>query len=231
MNPGPSVHVEGVVVEHRTTHGSVRALDGISFEVDAGSSTAIVGPSGCGKSTLLGVLAGLALPTIGAVTIGSSQISSMADHDRTEFRRRHVELVYQSDNLLPFLTVTENIALQLALCDDVSSTRPGQLLTALGLGPLADRLPDELSGGQRRRVAVARALVTRPALVLADEPTGALDAANTEHVVDLLLSSQREIGATLVIVTHDPVIARLTDRVVVLRTGRIVDVEVGRRAR
>lgn len=224
MIANSSACVEGVVVEYTTANGRVRALDDVSFNVEAGSSVAIVGPSGCGKSTLLGVLAGLAVPTHGSVTIGLSPISAMSDRERSAFRARHLGLVYQSDNLLPFLTVIENVALQLALCDGATADhRPRDVLAILGLEQLADRLPDELSGGQRQRAAVARAVVHRPALLLADEPTGALDAANAHAVIDLLLSTGRDINATLVIVTHDMEAARLTDRVMVLRAGRLVD--------
>jgi putative ABC transport system ATP-binding protein len=217
-----SIHVESVVVEHATPGGPVRALDGVSFTVDAGSSVAITGPSGCGKSTLLGVLGGLALPTAGTVRIGAEEISSLPERRRTDFRRSHVGFVYQADNLLPFLTVVENVELQLAL--DGGSTgadRPLDLLGKLGLAKWALRLPDHLSGGQRQRAAVARAVVHRPEVILADEPTGALDAANAAGVIELLLEVQREIGATLVMVTHDPGAASRMDRRIGLRDGRV----------
>jgi len=222
MTMDASILVESVVVEHATPGGLVRALDGVSFTVDAGSSVAILGPSGCGKSTLLGVLGGLALPTAGTVRIGSEEISSLSDRRRSDFRRTHVGFVYQADNLLPFLTVAENVGLQLAL--DKASTdvdRSLDLLDRLGLAGEANRLPDHLSGGQRQRAAVARAVVHRPEVILADEPTGALDAANAAGVIDLLLEVQREIAATLVMVTHDPGAASRMDRRIGLRDGRV----------
>jgi len=217
-----SIHVESLVVEHHTPGGPVFALDGVSFTVDAGSSVAITGPSGCGKSTLLGVIGGLAVPTAGVVRIGGEEVSSLPDRGRSDFRRTHVGFVYQADNLLPFLTVVENVELQFALDGRSGGVdRSLDLLDRLGLADEADRLPDHLSGGQRQRAAVARAVVHRPAVILADEPTGALDAANAAGVIDLLLEVQREIGATLVMVTHDRDAARRMDRRIGLRDGRV----------
>jgi putative ABC transport system ATP-binding protein len=217
-----SIHVESVVVEHATPGGPVFALDGVSFMVDAGSSVAVTGPSGCGKSTLLGVLGGLAVPTSGAVRIGGEEISSLPERRRSDFRRAHVGFVYQADNLLPFLTVAENVGLQFALDGESTGVdRSLELLDRLGLATEAHRLPDHLSGGQRQRAAVARAVVHQPEVILADEPTGALDAANAAGVIDLLIEVQREIGATLVMVTHDRDAARRMDRRIGLRDGRV----------
>jgi putative ABC transport system ATP-binding protein len=217
-----SIQVESVVVRHTAAHGPVAALDGVSFTVDAGASVAVVGPSGCGKSTLLGVLGGLALPTAGTIRIGGEEISALPERRRAEFRRAHVGFVYQADNLLPFLTVAENVGLQLALDPAAADAdRSLELLDRLGLADEAHRLPDHLSGGQRQRAAVARAVVHRPEVILADEPTGALDAANAAGVVDLLLEVQRDIGATLVVVTHDEGAAGRMDRRIGLRDGRL----------
>jgi putative ABC transport system ATP-binding protein len=217
-----SISVEDVVVEHRGASGRVRALDGVSFTVEQGSSVAVVGPSGGGKSTLLGIIGGLARPTTGTVRIGGLDLSASPERDRSDFRRRRLGFVYQSDNLLPFLTVVENVGLQLAL-DDLAgeADRAVELLDRLGLRAEADNLPDQLSGGQRQRVAVARAVVHRPQLILADEPTGALDATNAAGVIDLLMSEQRAIGASLVLVTHDREAAGRLDRQVELRDGRV----------
>jgi ABC-type lipoprotein export system ATPase subunit len=223
MTADASIQVDSVVVEHHTPGGPVFALRKVSFTVDAGTSVAITGPSGCGKSTLLGVVGGLAVPTAGAVRIGGEEISSLPDRRRSDFRRTHVGFVYQADNLLPFLTVVENVELQFAL-DGRSSgeDRSLDLLDRLGLAAdEAHRLPDHLSGGQRQRAAVARAVVHRPQVILADEPTGALDAANAAGVIDLLLEVQRDIGATLVMVTHDRDAARRMDRRIELRDGRV----------
>jgi putative ABC transport system ATP-binding protein len=222
MTVDASIRVESVVVEHATPGGPVFALDGVSFAVDAGSSVAVTGPSGCGKSTLLGVLGALAVPTSGAVRVGDQEISSLPERGRSQFRRTHVGFVYQADNLLPFLTVVENVGLQLALDGEATDVdRSLDLLDKLGLADEAHRLPDHLSGGQRQRAAVARAVVHRPEVILADEPTGALDAANATGVIDLLLEVQREIGATLVMVTHDAGAASRMDRRIGLRDGRV----------
>jgi putative ABC transport system ATP-binding protein len=217
-----SIQVDSVVVEHHTPGGPVFALDGVSLTVDAGSSVAITGPSGCGKSTLLGVIGGLAVPTAGAVRIGGEEVSSLPDRRRCDFRRTHVGFVYQADNLLPFLTVVENVQLQFALYGrSTGADRSLELLDRLGLADQAHRLPDHLSGGQRQRAAVARAVVHRPEVILADEPTGALDTANAAGVIDLLLEVRRDIGATLVMVTHDRDAARRMDRRIGLRDGRV----------
>jgi putative ABC transport system ATP-binding protein len=217
-----SIHVDSLVVEYRAVGGPVRALDDVSLTVEAGSSVAVTGPSGCGKSTLLGVLGGLAVPSSGVVRIGGEELSSQPERRRSGFRRTYVGFVYQADNLLPFLTVIENVGLQLALTGtSVAADRPLDLLDKLGLADVADRLPDHLSGGQRQRAAVARAVVHRPQVILADEPTGALDAANAAGVLDLLLEAQREINATLVMVTHDRGAASRMDRRIGLRRGRV----------
>jgi putative ABC transport system ATP-binding protein len=222
MSVDASITVDSVVVEHQTASGPVRALDGVSFTVDSGSSVAITGPSGGGKSTLLGVIGGLARPTSGTVQIGESQISELSERDRSDFRRSHIGFVYQADNLLPFLTLLENVGLQLALNGESSGAgRSLAMLANLGLAGLAYRLPDHLSGGQRQRAAVARAIVHQPEIILADEPTGALDAANAVGVIDLLLGMQREIGATLIMVTHDRDAASRLDQQIHLQDGRL----------
>jgi len=222
MSMDASIAVDSVVVEHQTSSGPVRALDGVSFTVASGSSVAITGPSGGGKSTLLGVIGGLAQPTSGRVRIGNSQISEMSERDRSDFRRSHIGFVYQADNLLPFLTLLENVGLQLALNGKASAAGKSlAVLANLGLAGLAYRLPDHLSGGQRQRASVARAIVNEPQIILADEPTGALDAANAVGVIDLLLGMQHEIGATLIMVTHDRDAASRLDRQIDLRDGRV----------
>jgi putative ABC transport system ATP-binding protein len=222
MTIDASITVDSLIVEHPTSSGPVRALDGVSFSVDSGSSVAITGPSGGGKSTLLGVIGGLAQPTSGTVRIGDWVISELSEGDRSDFRRSHIGFVYQADNLLPFLTLQENVGLQLAMDGEFSGT--GKTLAALaglGLAGLAYRLPDHLSGGQRQRAAVARAIVHEPQIILADEPTGALDTTNAAGVIDLLLEMQREIGATLIMVTHDRDAARRLDRQIQLQDGRV----------
>lgn len=230
-DPG-GIGLDAVSKEYRTPGGHVvRALEDVGLEVEAGRSLAITGPSGCGKSTLLGLIGGLDAPSAGRVWVGGEEISGMPERRRARLRRHELGFVFQSDNLQPFLTVLENVALALALHG--APQDGGEcvgLLRRLGLANELDRLPDQLSGGQRQRVAVARALVHRPSVILADEPTGALDADNSATVIDLLQSAQAEIGATLVVVTHDPGVARRLDRAVELRDGRLVDEAVGSRA-
>ena len=222
---GPvAIRLESVSKRYATPAGVVRALDGITIEVQPGTSHAITGPSGCGKSTLLGLIAGLDVPTAGSVSVGGQEISSLRDSRRARLRRDQFGLVFQSDNLLPFLTALENVSLQLALhAAGNGYERCLELLEELGLADDAHKLPDQLSGGQRQRVAIARALIHRPRVVLADEPTGSLDSDNSEAVIDLLLAAQRGSGATLVVVTHDPVVARRLDGTLRLRDGRLAD--------
>jgi putative ABC transport system ATP-binding protein len=164
------------------------------------------------------------MPTAGEVTIGTTEVTSLSESSRVAFRKDAIGVVYQADNLLPFLTISENIRLQLALCADTDQAecRTADLLDRLGLGELGARLPDQLSGGQRQRAAVARAIVHQPSVILADEPTGALDEENAAAVVQLLLEAHRHLGSTLVVVTHEPTIAGNLERVVALREGSIV---------
>jgi len=220
MSADNAIVTRGLVVDYRTARGTVRGLDHAGLVVDGGESVAIMGPSGCGKSTLLGLIAGLAVPTAGSVTIGQTTISALPEGERLRFRRRVLGMIYQADNLLPHLTVEENVGLQLSIARRSNAARavddPRRLLARLGLERLARRHPDQLSGGQRQRVAVARAIVHRPLLILADEPTGALDDDSARDVIELICEVQREISATLVMVTHAPAIAAYADRIEVL---------------
>ncbi len=214
-------------MDYAVPGGRVRALDEVTLTVEPGRSLAVVGPSGCGKSTLLGILGGLEVPTSGEVHIGDHVVSSMPDQARAALRRRRFGFVFQQDNLQPFLTVSENVGLQSVIAgraDEPAHRR--SLLDALGIGSLTHRFPDQLSGGQRQRVAVARALVHDPGVVLADEPTGALDVVSSDKVVELLLSLHREQGATLVVVTHDRSVAEQMDTVVEMRDGRVTGSQV-----
>ena len=216
------IELDEAAKHYDTPSGEVRALDGIDLQIEAGSTLAIMGPSGCGKSTFLGLVAGLETPTSGRVVVGEAEISRMRDDERAELRRRELGLVFQAGNLLPFLTVLENVSQQLALTGSTDGyERCVDMLGELGLGEHVDKLPDQLSGGMRQRVAVARALVHDPRVILADEPTGSLDEHNSEVVIDLLLAAQRRDGATLVVVTHDPAVAARLDRTLRLRDGRI----------
>jgi putative ABC transport system ATP-binding protein len=225
MSATNAIEIHDLVVEHPTALGARRVLNCRELTIAGGTTTSITGRSGSGKSTLLGILGGLGMPTRGSVTIGATTVTDLPEPERVAFRRDTVGFVYQADNLLPFLTVAENIELRLALSGDSENLeqRIADLLERLGLGGLGQRLPDQLSGGQRQRVAVARAIVHRPSVILADEPTGALDEENAEAVIQLLLDAHERLGATLVLVTHDMSIARSMSRTVELRDGSIVN--------
>ena len=224
MSAGAGVRLDDVTKRYETAAGMVPAVEEVSLDVRPGTSLAITGPSGCGKSTLLGLIGGLDVPTAGRVSVGGREISMLPERDRAHVRRHEIGLVLQSDNLLPFLTATENVSLRLALSDrGDESARSLKMLAELGLADEADRFPDQLSGGQRQRVAVARALIHRPRLIVADEPTGSLDAESARTVVDLLLAAQRASGATLVLVTHEPRVARRLDRTAGMLDGRLGD--------
>jgi putative ABC transport system ATP-binding protein len=227
---GVSLRLEGVHKEYRLKANPIRAVDGIDLTVEAGSRVAIIGPSGCGKSTLLGLIGGLEPPTAGRIWVGESEVSALSDARRAELRRHSIGFVFQSYDLLPFLTATENIEFQLALIGDQDDTaRARELVDRLGLAEHAAKLPDQLSGGQRQRVGIARALAHRPGLILGDEPTGELDSESSVAAMDLLLEAQASLGATLVIVTHDPDVAARLDRVLTLRDGRLVSDQANHR--
>jgi putative ABC transport system ATP-binding protein len=202
----------------------VRALDGVTLDLYDGEFTAVMGPSGSGKSTLMHCLAALDSPTSGDAVVAGTSLHRLKDRQLTDLRREQVGFVFQSFNLVPNLTVRENILLPLSL----SGRRPdpGWFDTVVDTVRLRDRLahrPSELSGGQQQRVAAARALVSRPAIVFADEPTGNLDSISGAEVLSFLRRSVDEFGQTIVMVTHDPVAASYCDRVVFLADGRVVD--------
>ena len=223
VSGGSSVSLSGVFKHFHTDAGPVHAVNGIGLEVAPGASVAITGPSGCGKSTLLSLIGALELPSSGRVQIDDIAVSELDETERAAIRRELIGFVFQSDNLQPFLTAVENVSLQLALSgSDTEYERSLTLLGALGLAGAAGKFPDQLSGGERQRVAVARALVHRPGLILADEPTGALDVDNSSLVADLLREAQAEVGATLIVITHDPTVAAGLDRQLALADGRLV---------
>jgi len=219
-----AIRLDSVAKRYTTPAGVVRAVDGITLEVEPGTSLAITGPSGCGKSTLLGLIGGLEAPTAGRVFIGGQEISSLPEGQRARLRRDELGFVFQADNLLPFLTAVENVGQQLALQGAADGyERCVEVLADLGLAGDVDKLPDQLSGGQRQRVAVARALIHRPRVILADEPTGSLDTDTSAAVIDVLLAARKQAGATLVVVTHDPVVAGRLDRTLSLRDGHLTE--------
>ena len=203
---------------------AVRALDGVTVDFAAGGFTAIMGPSGSGKSTLLHAVAGLDDLTSGHVFIGDTDLTRLNDKRLTALRRDRIGFVFQAFNLVPTLTAIENITLPMALArrkPDKKWLR--QVIDTVGLGNRLKHRPSELSGGQQQRVAVARALAGKPAIILADEPTGNLDSRSGAEILSFMREAVRELGQTIVMVTHDPVAASYADRVVLLADGRLVD--------
>jgi putative ABC transport system ATP-binding protein len=203
---------------------TVAALDGVSVDFTRGEFTAVMGPSGSGKSTLMHCMAGLDKPTSGQVFLGDVELSQLKDKQLTELRRDRIGFVFQAFNLVPTLTARENIELPLA----IAGRKPDPawfdaVIETVGLGPRLAHRPNQLSGGQQQRVAAARALVSRPDVVFADEPTGNLDSTSGAEVLGLLRRNVDDHGQTIVMVTHDPVAASYTDRVVFLRDGKVVD--------
>ncbi|MGP8001669.1 MAG: ABC transporter ATP-binding protein [Streptosporangiaceae bacterium] len=201
---------------------AVRALDGVSAEFAGHRFTAIMGPSGSGKSTLLHCLAGLDTPTSGQVFLGSMDLGALSDTQLTRLRRDHVGFIFQSFNLLPALTVAENIELPLLL----AGRKPGKrwlddVITLVGLGDRLGHRPAELSGGQQQRVAVARALASQPEIIVADEPTGNLDSRASAQLLGYLRTAVSDLGQTIVMVTHNPSAAALSDEVLFLADGRV----------
>lgn len=205
----------------------VKALDNVTFSVDKGEFVAIVGPSGSGKSTLMHILGGVDTPTSGKVFIDGTDISKLKESALAVFRRRQIGLVYQFYNLIPILTVKENLTLPLLL--DGKRPDPRQLdyiIEKLGLTGRLNHLPSQLSGGQQQRVSIGRALINNPAIMLADEPTGNLDSANSKEIMSLLEGFNKEFNQTVIMITHDETIARTADRVIPVVDGHIVGNEV-----
>ncbi len=204
--------------------GVTGALNGVSLILEEGEFTAVMGPSGSGKSTLLNMVAGLDRPTSGSVVVGGTDLGRLGEAGLARFRRDRIGFVFQFFHLLPNLTVLENVLIPAQLRSRVSAEAPGRkLLSQLGIEDIADRYPARLSGGQQQRVAIARALINQPTLLLADEPTGALDTRSGDQVMDLLMELHRH-GQTILLVTHDAKLAtRYAARVISVMDGRIVD--------
>ena len=201
----------------------VHALDGVDLSVETGEFVSIVGTSGSGKSTLLHMLGGLDRPTSGKVYVDSQDIFALRDDALTIFRRRKIGFVFQSYNLVPVLNVYENIVLPIELDGNpVDQDYVRQIISVLGLDAMQTRLPSQLSGGQQQRVAIARALATKPAIILADEPTGNLDSRTSQDVLSLMKVTSTQFGQTIVMITHNEEIAQLAHRIVRIEDGRIV---------
>jgi putative ABC transport system ATP-binding protein len=225
MSFDPVVRLADVTRVHGDGPQAVSALRGVSLDVAAGELVAVMGPSGSGKSTLLNLAGGLDLPTSGSVVIEGTPLGSLKAADLAKLRRRHVGYVFQDLNLIPSLTAAENVMLPREL-DGIRAKQARrdalEVLTEVGLAEVADRFPDEISGGQRQRVAIARALVGERRLLLADEPTGALDTPTGDDILQLL-RARCDAGAAVLLVTHEPRYAAWADRVVFLRDGEIAD--------
>lgn len=214
---------ENLRKEYGSGEGLVKALDGVSFEVEHGEFVAIVGTSGSGKSTLLHMLGGLDRPTDGRVYIDGKDIFSLKDEELTIFRRRKIGFVFQNYNLVPVLNVYENILLPIQLDGNTpDAAYIDKIVEILGLKEKLNNLPNNLSGGQQQRVAIARALAAKPAIILADEPTGNLDSRTSQDVLGLLKTTSQKFSQTIVMITHNEEIAQLADRIVRIEDGRIV---------
>ena len=201
----------------------VKALDGIDLEIERGKFTAIIGTSGSGKSTLLNMLGGLDTPSEGSIQIGNTELAKLGSEQAAIFRRSHIGFIFQNYNLVPVLSVWENIVFPIAL----DGRKPDEkfimeVVRLLGLEKKLDSLPNNLSGGQQQRVAIARALASKPAIILADEPTGNLDSKTSDDVIGLLKMTGKEFNQTIVMITHNPEIAQMADRIVRIEDGRIV---------
>jgi len=219
-----ALEAQSVVKQYQTGGGTVNAVDGVSLSLQPGEFVALVGPSGSGKTTMLAILAGLLRPTSGSIKIDGQELSTMKERERARFRRRKIGFTFQANNLVPYLTVLENVELMLRLnnqLDPASRKRARELLVLLGLEERLNSLPRQLSGGQQQRVAIARSLINQPAVVLADEPTASLDTERAFQVVETLANLVHEQGSAGVMVTHDLRMVEYADRVIQMLDGRV----------
>lgn len=220
------LRVENLTKVYGSGNNKVVALDNVSFSVEKGDFVSIVGASGSGKSTLLHLLGGVDRPTSGKVLINDTDIFKMNDDELAIFRRRQVGLIYQFYNLIPILNVRENITLPLELDNKrVNDEEVDNLIKMLGLDKRSKHLPNELSGGEQQRTSIGRALISRPAIVLADEPTGNLDTKASEEIVSLLKKSNKEMKQTIIMITHNLELAKVADKIIEIADGRIVGEE------
>jgi len=228
-----AIELENVYRIYKRDEFEIRALDELTLRIPEGRFVAIMGPSGSGKTTLLNLIAGIDHPTKGRVAVGGEEITGMKERELARWRARHIGLVFQFYNLIPVLTAFENVELPLLLTQLGKAERRQHVETALRVVGLADRMdhyPRQLSGGQEQRVAIARALVTDPTIIVADEPTGDLDAKSAEEILGLLVELNRQFKKTIVMVTHDPRAERYVQTVYRLDKGVLVGVEEGRAA-
>ena len=222
-NPTPIFTARGLTKIYHTGEVDVQALRSVDLDIRRGEFIVLLGPSGSGKSTLLNILGGLDVPTSGEVRFGDHRLTGASEAELTEYRREHVGFVFQFYNLIPSLTVRENVAL---VTDIVRDPMPiDEAIDRVGLTPRRDHFPAQLSGGEQQRVAIARAIVKKPEVLLCDEPTGALDYTTGKLVLEVIERINRDLGTTAVVITHNAAIAGMADRVIHLGDGRIVSVE------
>ena len=217
------LHVQHLTKTYETGAGKLTVLKDISFDLPAGGTCSILGPSGSGKTTLLGLCAGLDRPTSGSVLLNGITLGEEDEDERARIRNEHVGFVFQNFQLIPTLTALENVTVPMELRGDRTARQLGlDLLGRVGLGERVAHFPSQLSGGEQQRVALARAFINRPKILFADEPTGNLDAETSASIIEIMLELNRSAGTALVLVTHDPDVARLTERTIRLRNGEMV---------
>jgi len=223
MTAIPILDVQRLTKTYRTGAGELTVLKEISFSLPQSATCAILGPSGSGKTTLLGLCAGLDRPTSGSVLLNGDPLADMDEDERAHVRNQHVGFVFQNFQLIPTLTALENVTVPMELRGDRTARALGlELLQRVGLGERVAHYPTQLSGGEQQRVALARAFINRPKILFADEPTGNLDAETSSGIIDIMMELNRSAGTALVLVTHDPDVAGLTERTIRLRSGEMV---------
>ncbi len=234
VSTNPIILAQNLGKTYRSGKLDVTALQNVNFSVDPGEFVAIVGPSGSGKSTLFYLLGGLTSATTGSVTIDGTDFAKLSDPERTRMRRSRIGFIFQRFNLLPTLSAMGNIEIAHDIANlgaspkkQLDHTLLDHLSDLLGIKGRLDHRPNELSGGEQQRVAIARALITRPAIVLADEPTGNLDTRNSDAVLEMLRTSSRELNQTVLMITHNPDAAQIADRILHMRDGQVVRIEKG----
>ena len=223
MNPCPILEIRSLTKSYTTGAGRLTVLKNVSFTLEPAATCSILGPSGSGKTTLLGLAAGLDQPTSGSVILKGIALAEISEDARARVRNQYVGFVFQNFQLIPTLTALENVTVPMELRGDRSARSLARdLLQRVGLDERRDHYPAQLSGGEQQRVALARAFINRPKILFADEPTGNLDAETSQGVIEIMLDLNRSAGTALVLVTHDPDVARLTERTIRLRNGEIV---------